>query len=196
MDLLRGLQIEAITETHQSTAMIQGPMLQAILEDRFKLKLHRDTKEGPVYSLTLGKGSSKLKPFEEGSCIKVQPLPVSSPSPGQRYCDDLISARNPASINAEEITLNELCQLLDLVMDRPVIDNTGITGKYDFHLSFSRDESTSQLPPLPEVPSAASEPTDPTIFTAVQEQLGLKLVATKGPVEALVIDHVEKPSPN
>ena len=89
--------------------------------------------------------------------------------------------------------MKDFSKLLDLIVDRPVIDETGMTGKYDIHLKFSRDEVTTGLR---EPPPGASAPTGPTIFAAIQEQLGLKLVSTKGPVEFLVIDHVEKPSAN
>jgi uncharacterized protein (TIGR03435 family) len=191
-----GYRIDAVAAGSPSLEIMQGPMLQALLEHRFKLKIHRDTREGPVYSLTLAKGDSKLRPFEEGSCIKLESPPVSAPVPGKRYCDDIISARNPASINAEGITLAEFCQMLDLVVDRQVIDHTGLTGKFDFHLSFSRDEFTSRLPPLWDAPARPSEVTGPTIFVAVREQLGLKLVPAKGATEVLAIDHVERPSEN
>jgi uncharacterized protein (TIGR03435 family) len=189
-------QIDATAEGRMALEMMEGPMLQRLLEERFQLRVRHDTREGPVYSLTLDKRGSKLKPFKQGSCIRLSSPPVSAPNPGEKYCDDLISARNPASIHEEGISLNEFCQFLDLVLDRPVIDNTGLTGKYAFHLSFSRDQSTSRLPPLLETFAAVSEPTGPTIFAAIQEQLGLKLVPASGPTEVLVLDQVEPPSEN
>ena len=191
-----GYRIDAASEGRPSLEMMQGPMLQALLEERFKLRIHREDKPGPVYSLGLAKGGSKLKPFEEGSCVRLSSPTMSAPPPGQRYCDDMISARTPASIDAEGITLNEFCQLLDLVVDRPVLNNTGLAGKYDIHLSFWRDEFTSRLPPPPVFSPTGPEAGSPTIFSAIQDQLGLRLVPTKGPIEVLVIDHVERPSEN
>ena len=78
-----------------------------------------------------------------------------------------------------------------------MIDKTGIARRFDIHLSFSPNESMPGLRgPEPDAPAAASDPTGPTIFTAMQEQLGLKLAPAKGPIEFLVIDHLERPSEN
>jgi uncharacterized protein (TIGR03435 family) len=102
-------------------------------------------------------------------------------------------------VNADGATLQVFARLLNLVVDRPVIDETGVSGKFDIHLTFSRDQTKfpqSLATPSGSVRAPASDPSDPSIFTAVQEQLGLKLVSTKRPVEILVIDSVEKPSEN
>lgn len=125
-------------------------------------------------------------------------FPVPALGPGQRYCKAMISLRTP-SVDAEGSTPGEFSKLLNLVLDRPVIDKTGILGRFDFHVEFSRDEATPGLRgPSPDagLPGAASDPSGPTIFTAIREQLGLKLVPGKGPVEVLVIDHVERPTGN
>jgi bla regulator protein blaR1 len=190
-------EINARAEGHPSIAMMEGPMLQGLLEDRFKLKIHRETREGPVYELTLAKGGAKLKPFQEGSCVQ---MPWTFPLPelpaGQRYCKAIILMR-PPGVNAEGSTPGEFSKLLNLFLDRPVIDKTGIAGRFDIQLKFSPNESTPGLHgPEPEGPGAASDPTGPTIFTAIQEQLGLKLTPAKGPIEFLMIDHVERPSEN
>ena len=190
-------KIDAKAEGHPNMEMMQGPMLAALLEDRFKLKIHRETKEGPAYALTLARSGSKLKLFKEGNCTQVpSTFPVPAPAPGQRYCKFMVSFREP-SIDAEGSTLSEFSKLLNLVLDRPVIDKTGNASRFDIHLEFSLDQVTPGLLGLvPDAPAAASDPTGPTIFTAIQEQLGLKLEPAKGPVELLVIDHVEKPSEN
>jgi uncharacterized protein (TIGR03435 family) len=89
--------------------------------------------------------------------------------------------------------------LLNLILDRPVIDRTGISGRFTIHLEFMRDQVTARLPeaPSPNGPTAPlSDSTPPMIFTAIQEQLGLKLTSARGPVEFLVIDHIERPSEN
>jgi uncharacterized protein (TIGR03435 family) len=87
--------------------------------------------------------------------------------------------------------------LLGLILDRPVIDKTGITGGFDIHLAFSPDTLTSRSPrSVTDEPATAADPNGPTVFTAIQEQLGPKLVPAKGPIDVLVIDHVEKPSEN
>ena len=190
-------RIDAKATGRPGREMMQGPMLQALLEDRFKLKIHRETTEGPVYVLTLTKESSGLKPFKEGSCIQMLlTIPAPTPPPGQRYCKALISLLGP-SVIAEGSTLTEFSKLLNLALDRPVIDKTGIVGRFDIHLEFARDELTPGLRPVPEIPAAAvSDPSKPTIFAAIQEQLGLKLTPARGPIESLVIDHIERPSEN
>jgi uncharacterized protein (TIGR03435 family) len=188
-------EINARAEGAPSMEMMQGPMLQALFEDRFHLKIHRENPEGPVYALTLAKGSSKLKPFKEGSCSQM-PLtrPVPAPPPGQRFCNMLISFRGP-TVEAGGSTLTEFSKLLNLILDRPVIDKTGVAGRFDIHLEFAPDQVIPGLPPpLPNAP--ATDPAGPTIFTAIQEQLGLKLEPARGPVEILVIDSIERPSGN
>jgi uncharacterized protein (TIGR03435 family) len=108
----------------------------------------------------------------------------------------MISFRGP-SLDAERTTLSEFSKLLNLALDRPVIDKTGLAGRFDIHLEFAADQATPGLHGLvPDSPAATSDPSGPTIFTAIQEQLGLKLESTKGPVELLVIDHIERPSEN
>ncbi len=198
----QGYKIEAVAEGHPSVAMMAGPMLQRLLEDRFKLKIHKETRESPVYALTLGKDTSKLKPFQDGSCVSVPDVPFNerpAPPPGQRYCVSNVSAGIKPSVDADGATLEQLARLLNLLVDRHVIDETGVSGRFDIHLTFARDQALAKLPPLspsPSAPGVASEPGDPTIFTAVQEQLGLKLVPAKRLVEILVIDSVERPSEN
>ena len=186
-------EINAKAEGQPASEMMHGPMLQQLLEDRFKLKIHREIKEGAVYELTLVKGGSKLKPFQEGSCAHLgSTYPVPEPPTRQQYCKALVG---PTMLDAEGSTLGDFSKLINLLLDRPVIDKTGLTGKFDIHLEFSGDDTPPALR-RPEAPSAASDTSGPTIFAAIQEQLGLKLVPAKGPVESLVIDHVEKPSEN
>lgn len=190
-------RIEARAAGASSPEMMQGPILQAILEDRFRLKIRRTTRDGPVYTLTAAKGGLKTKPSIDGSCAPM-PLtfPPPAPAPGRRYCRVRVSLLGPA-IDAEGSTMAEFARLLNLVLDRPVIDRTGAPGRFDIHLEFARDDATPGLRGgLPDGPAAPSDANRATIFTAIQEQLGLKLTAATGPVEALVIDHVERPSGN
>jgi uncharacterized protein (TIGR03435 family) len=190
-------EIDAKSDGHPSMEMMEGPMMQAVLEDRFKLKIHRETRQGPVYELALGKGSPKLKPLQDGSCTPVlvgHPLP--SLASGQHYCRRVVSPRG--SVDIEGGTLSDLAGLLGLALDRPVIDKTGITDLFEIHLVFSPGDSAALLPPTanPGAPATPATPDAPSIFQAVQEQLGLKLVPAKGPVDVLAIDHIERPSGN
>jgi uncharacterized protein (TIGR03435 family) len=187
-------EINAKAEGSSSAAMMLGPMMQALLEDRFQLKIHRETREGPVYLLTVARGGPRLHSFIEGSCTpwSVPPPPL---QPGTKYCGSMISGISP-SVEALGATLDEFSKTLRLVVDRPVIDETGITGRFDMRVEFSREGSALTAIHLVG-PSPATDPRGvPSIFTAIQEQLGLKLESGRGPVDTLVIDHIEKPSEN
>ncbi len=190
-------EIDAKSDGHPSILMMEGPMMQTILEDRFNLRLHRETRQGPVYELALGKGSPKLKPLQDGSCTPVvtgSPLPLLQD--GQHLCRNMVSPHG--SVDIEGGTLSTLADLLGMVVDRPVIDKTGITSYFEIHLVFSADESAppQPAPADPGAPATVRAPDAPGIFHAIQEQLGLRLVPAKGPVDVLVIDHIERPSEN
>lgn len=124
-------------------------------------------------------------------------IPLPALAPGQKYCQVSVGIQPPA-VDAQGSTLAAFSQLLDLVLDRPVIDKTGITGKFDIHLEFGIDAATPKFLPggdLARFAGAASDPAVSSIFTAIQ-LLGLKLEAAQGPREFLVIDHMERPTKN
>ncbi len=192
-------EIDAKSEGHPSVLMMLGPMMQAILEDRFKAE---DPMARPgrdlFYELALGKGSPKLKPFRDGSCT---PAVVGRPLPplasGQRRCRNMVNPRG--SVDFEDGTLSMFAGLLGLILDRPVIDMTGIPNYFEIHLVFfTLDDSGPSRPSTtdPGSPAAVTAADAPRIFQAIQEQLGLKLVPAKGPVNVLVVEHVERPSEN
>jgi uncharacterized protein (TIGR03435 family) len=166
-----------------------GPMLQVLLEDRFKLRVHRETRELPVYTMTVAKGGLKIRPYKEGSCVPVDLNHADQPSPN--WCGRMTGRVNGLLVNddAYGMSMAEIAsRFLANRLDRPVMDKTGIAGLFDAHLEFSRSNTAG--PDSPTEP----DPAAPSMFTAVQEQLGLKLSPDKGPVEVLVIDHVERPS--
>jgi uncharacterized protein (TIGR03435 family) len=185
--------INAEAEGAPTRAMMAGPMLQSLLEERLKLKVHRATREVPVYALNVAKGGPKLNPFKEGSCISVDLTSFSQAplAPGEKRCRSLGAISGPMwTVDAEGITIEGFLDFLVFpTVDRPIIDKTGISGRFNFHLAYAN-------PTLGGDPAAPSDPVGPSIFTAVQEQLGLKLEPTKGPGEFLIIDHVERPSEN
>jgi uncharacterized protein (TIGR03435 family) len=154
-------------------------MVRKLLEDRFELKTHRETKELPVFVLGVAKGGPKIQLAKDS-------LVQSGLGVGR------------GSITARSTTFANLATALSRLLGRPVIDQTQLSGNYEFKLHF--DRSSVGLPfsgPRPDSDATAQpDATEPSIFTAVQEQLGLKLESTKGPVEVLVIDRVEKPSKN
>jgi bla regulator protein blaR1 len=149
--------------------------LQTLLAQRFQLRIHRETKELPVYALALGKKGSKLA--EAGND------PENPRSGIQAGCGQMTGMR--ASIANLTMTLSRQ-------LGSPVLDRTGLPGKYDFHLQWTPDAGSCS--PQPDGPAVS--PDGPSIFTAIQEQLGLKLESTKAAVEIIVIDHVEKASAN
>jgi uncharacterized protein (TIGR03435 family) len=189
--------IEAIAEGKPPIELMQGPMLQALLQDRFALRVHRDVHPGPVYALTLAGGASRLKLFTEGDCVATPAMPPFPELPsGKRYCRSIIYTRMPG-VDADGASLGEFAQLLSVFLDRPVIDKSGLAGRFNIHLEFSADDVTPGITNAPFAAApAAPDPNRPPIFTAIQEQLGLRLQAATGPVESLVIDHVERPSAN
>jgi len=139
-------------------------MLQSLLEDRFKLALHREIREEPVYELVVSRSGAKLK------------MAGADQSAGF----EMTAGR----IHSMAVPLEYLATNLEYILGRQVIDKTGFAGKYSYTVTYMPDEAS---------PADAGSP---SIFTAVQEQLGLKLEAAKARVEVLIIDHVEKPSPN
>jgi uncharacterized protein (TIGR03435 family) len=187
--------IEAKADGSPSGKQMTGPLLQALLADRFKLTLHRETKQLPVYELTVAKGGPKLKPSPEGGCIPFSIDSAALPplrAPGEphpTFCGFLGFGVEGLDRKLEMagVTIAELASSLSRGELRTVLDKTGLAGTFDVNLHWSVD------------PAASTEPapaTGPSLFAAIQEQLGLKLESSKGPVEVLVIDHVEKPSAN
>jgi uncharacterized protein (TIGR03435 family) len=157
----------------------QMSMLRNLLADRFKLTSHREQKEFSIYELAIAKGGSKLKP---STASPDDPPQIISTVYPQRM---VLPARN--------VTMSDLASLMQRAMlDRPVVDKTGLTGRYDFDLEWAPDETQFGG----EVPRASADAPSPPLFTAIQQQLGLKLEATRGPIEALVVDTVERPSAN
>jgi uncharacterized protein (TIGR03435 family) len=192
--------IDAKAEGSQSQAMMMGPMLQALLEDRFRLKIHREKREVPVYALTVAKGGPKLQATKEASCIPFDPAqPPAPPARGQRSSCGVIAPDTNGGLVTYGQTMAGLCLSFSGLFGRPVIDRTGLAGAFDIHLELS-PRDLIPVPPGPQVqtdPTATAPMSDPlsSVRFALQK-LGLQLESTKGPGEALVIDHVEKPSEN
>jgi uncharacterized protein (TIGR03435 family) len=192
-------QILAKAEGAPGAGIMNGPLMRTLLEERFKLKVHRIAKEVPVYALTVARSGPRLTPFTPGSC---KPLEFGLvPEPGQTVCRVLIRERGPnLAIEGKGSTLAEIAKLLYLIVDRPVIDRTGIQDRFDFSVEFAHEQAPAAFRPPNEPsappPASAEEPTAPRIFAAFENQLGLKLEPSRGPREFLVIDHVERPTRN
>jgi uncharacterized protein (TIGR03435 family) len=174
--------IEAYRKLHSAE---RHRMMQAVFEDRLKLKVHFGTKEVPMYQLVIAKGSPKLHESKPGDTyangIKA---PDGTPIGGAG------AMMGRGLYTGQQVTVSALLNWLKGVTGRPVVDKTGLTGKYDISLHWAPD-------PGPTSPDSASpDDSGPSIFTALEEQLGLKLEPSKGTVATLIIDHIEPPSPN
>lgn len=171
-----GFDIEARADGPHSVDDLHT-MYQNLLADRFGLKFHHEVREGNIYALTVDPSGLKLKPNTSPEDDKI---PVNG---------------SPAHTTGVRVPMVYLTWFLSLLLQndgRPVVDQTGLTGNYDFNLSFQPilppDAAPDALPP---------EDRDlPTLFNALRTQLGLRLTPTRGPVDHIVIDHIEKPTPN
>jgi bla regulator protein blaR1 len=148
-----------------------GERLRTLLADRFGLTVHRESREQPVYALVAAKGGPKLKESAEGK--------------------NFVRAGR-GSIIGQSVSLRMLVLNLSNILEREVIDKTGLKGTYDFELKWMSDI----MSPRPDGPPPASDTDEPSLFTALSDQLGLKLESAKGPVQVWVIDGIERPSVN
>ena len=185
----------------------QGPnrlqlMIRSLLIERFKLAAHNETKDQPIYALVLVRSDGRLGPELKKSDTDCAAQfaanrgggpgrglpPPGPPAPGQPMpCGIRIG---PGNISVGGSTLAQFANSIGMFVGRIVQDKTGLTGPYDFSLTWTPDQMPQRPPGAPELPI---DPNGPSIFTAVQEQLGLKLESQRGPVEMLVIERIEKP---
>jgi uncharacterized protein (TIGR03435 family) len=185
------------------------PMLQSLLTDRFQLKIQRGTKELPIYALAVAK-NGKLGPWltesKPGSCKPYDPAtPPTLPEPGnsgrggrgnggssELPCGSLI--RTPRGLTAASVPVADLIPTLMQVLGRTVADKTGLIGNFDIMFEWIPDAGRGGRNGRGD--SSLADSSGPSIFTLIQEQLGLKLVSERGPVEIFMIERAEKPSEN
>ena len=185
MDAATAYALQKLSEDQRVLA--QQQMLQALLADRFQMKAHRETNELTIYTLVIAKGGPKTRRQNLGTL----PLPLTAPI---REQSSMWGGVPDGEITAHAVTLAQLVRNLTQMLGHPVFDKTELKGVYDFKLQFTPDDrlqppsglAPNQRPPLPPGDSNA-----PSLFDALQEQLGLKLEPGKGPVEVVVIDHIE-----
>jgi len=156
-------------------------MLRRLLADRFKLTFHREQKEFSIYALAAGKSGSKLR---------------ESTAPPDKLSDLIITVfPDRVLLPARNATMAQFASMMQRgVVDRPIVDQTGLAGRYDFDLEWLPDET--QFGGRFNIAPPADEPAKPDLFAALDRQLGLKLEATKGPIQVIVIDRVERPTEN
>jgi uncharacterized protein (TIGR03435 family) len=183
-------QLQKLPRAQRQAQM--GLMLQSLLADRFKLKVTRETKELPVFTLVVAKGGPKLTEVPPPDTEPAPHPPVYPPkaAPGEFF----IWIRNgQAVIEGNATPITNLANTLSLQVKRQILDQTGLKGTYTFTLQFTPEVGIGGE----SLPVPGADPSDATsLFTAIQEQLGLRLESTKGPVDTIVIDHIEEPSPN
>jgi uncharacterized protein (TIGR03435 family) len=176
-------------------------MLRTLLADRFTLVMRKETKELPIFELVVARQDGRLGPQLRPAAVDcaaravaarggTPPAPPSGP-PGPGSCGITM---NPVRVGGGGVTLAMLANLLEGPAQRLVIDRTGLTGNWDLEVNYTPDRS--QLPPGVAAWPSSIDWNGPSLFTAIEEQLGLKLRPARGPVEVLVIDSVQQPTPN
>jgi uncharacterized protein (TIGR03435 family) len=167
-------------------------MLQKVLADRFRLRVHRETREGPVYILSVAKGGARLSPSKDGGCVERSAgvaLPATETRPG---CGNNWLRRRGVNMawTATRVDLGGVAGALAVFMRRTVIDKTGLSGFFDIDVELPPLQPEAGVSDLSAVDSAVS------VFTVLREQLGLTLESGKGPADYLVVDSVERPAEN
>jgi uncharacterized protein (TIGR03435 family) len=176
-----------------------APMLQALLAERFKLTFHRDTRELSIFELQLSRPDGVLGPnLKKNECVPDLNAPPSAPGAPPR-CGTISNGFGRLTLIAQPISV--MAQFLAPSVNRVVVDRTGLTGSYDVDLTWTPDRLPPRPPGTPpdqpiRVNGQDIDANGPSIFTAVREQLGLKLDSGRGPVQVLAVDHVEQPSPD
>lgn len=180
--------IDAKPESPQTMAMMHGPMMQALLEERFKLTFHRETREVPSYALVVAKGGPRLPLTKKDSCTPVDLTDGPPPAfePGKvPPCGSAIGGAD--GLEGHGFHMVDLCRTLGALLQRQIIDRTGITSMFDLHgfrIAAAPGDSDSN----------SADPAD-TVRESLQA-LGLRLEAAKGTAEFIVIDHLERPTEN
>ncbi len=184
-------RIDAHTSARKSRAQMNGPMLQAVLENRFKLKFHRETRNVPIYELTVATDGPELHSFR-GSCT-----PREFDKPSDTDCGKVRGYGNVLHMKA--MTIADLCAGLSVLLDLPVVDRTGRTGRFNMDLDLSAEDHAlvnrpRSLPALRDPTAPEPPPVDFPPLKSALNKIGLNLEPGNGPGEFLVIDHVERPS--
>jgi uncharacterized protein (TIGR03435 family) len=190
-------RINAKAEGPVNLEMMRGPMLRALLEDRFQLKLHREAREIQIFELTVGKSGAKLQPAREGGCVvfdRNHPPPAPAPGEPAPVLCGAFRVNPNGGFDLPGVAIADLCRELTKYLDRDITDKTGITGVFDVHLDLApADLGYSEAAPDP---LSALTPGDGRAIATAVEKLGLQMRPAKGSAQFLVIDHLERPSEN
>ena len=176
------------------------PLVRSLLADRFKLKVHSETRQMPIYALVKARSDGTLGPSMKPSSADCAALmgrrgggpPPAPPPPGQPADCSFIIGIGKMSVGG--MPVSNLATALSPMVGRIVLDKTGLTGNYSYELTYSPEQLGGSPPQLLNGAPPTIDPNTPSIFTALQEQLGLKLDSDRGPVEVLVVDSAEQPT--
>jgi uncharacterized protein (TIGR03435 family) len=186
---------DIVAKADDSPAPSQQALLQALLRDRFRLLVRNETRELPIFALVVARSDRRLGPQLKPTtfdCAAYFAGPHDPPQPGRTpTCATSIGL---GTLSGKAIPLSQLATGLAAFAGRFTIDKTELTGRFDVNLTWTPEPSPSN--PAGPAPEPAAGSTGPSLFTALQEQLGLKLVSEKGPVAALVVDRLEQPTAN
>jgi uncharacterized protein (TIGR03435 family) len=195
-------RVEAVADGATERTVLMGTMLRTLLEERFKLKIHRETEEVDMFALTVAKSGFKLKPMKDGDCEPLDGtggMPPGPLAPGAKpRCNSLnMSGRGPNTAwTFGGFPVSSLAGRLSGALGRQVIDRTGITGDFIIYFEFHPDENTPGIVWPAERDADTSVPQAASVFTALEQQLGLKIEKTKAPRGFIVIDSIERPTPD
>ena len=176
----------------------RNAMMLQLLVDRFNLKYHHEQREMPMYTMAVAKSGLKMKPTKPDQDAPEPEAPPRGDGPQPKMGRHMLMM-NPGHLESTGTSTEQLAHLLSRQLGRTVVDKTGLTGEYDFTLDYTPDNmpvpahGDTEGGPKPQMPVDTG---GPSIFTAVEEQLGLKLEATKGMVDVIVIDHIDTPTEN
>lgn len=188
--------IEATASGATERTVLMGSMLRSLLEDRFKLKLRREVEEKPMFDLVVAKSGLKLKPMKDGDCVPFDPK-TSDPRSGNNCGGIMSSGRGPNALwTFNGFKLSALANRLSSTVGLHVADKTGIDSEFIMRLEFHPDENTPGIIWNAARDADTSVPRASSLFNALEEQLGLTLEKTRGPHGYLVIDHIERPTPD
>ena len=198
-------EVNAVAPNRPSVTAMAGPMLQRLLEDRFALRTHVEAKEQPVYALSVVASGAKLRPSHAGSCaaVDLDKFDRGAELSGNlvRYCGFGQFKRDGTKVLMELFgnTMAEFAaRWLAHYVDRPVVDRTGLAGRFGFQLEFSPNPAPGGIAylngvPTPVVPEVSPNDAE-SIYSAIRRQLGLQLKADRAPIDTVIIDHIEHPS--
>jgi uncharacterized protein (TIGR03435 family) len=193
-------RVEAVAEGATERTVLMGTMLRTLLAERFKLKIHRDEEIVDMFAMTVAKSGFKLRQMQEGDCEPIDgpPLGVPPPANGKPFCNSLSMRGNGPNMvwTWGGFPASSVAGRLSGALGRHVIDRTGITGAYIMRLEFHPDENTPGIKWPPERDADTSVPIAASIYTALEQQLGLKIEKTRAPRGFIVIDAIERPTPD